>query len=110
MSERQLALTLEDIASLVTILRRNGYEVKARGYDAAPAVDAVSLTRREVEVLEHLRRHGTAKEAARELGISVHTVNRHRENICGRLGLAGRMDAICWACTRGLLDIFDPSE
>ncbi len=46
-----------------------------------------SLTNREREMLEHLVRGQSTKEAARSLNISPRTAERHRQNIMHKMGL-----------------------
>lgn len=63
----------------------------ARGAEiAAMLVDAYGLTRRQREVLGLLLLGRSTAEAARELGISEHTVNDHRKAIYSRVGVGSR--------------------
>ena len=59
--------------------------------DAAPPiadeVAASALTAREIDVLEAMAKGLGCKDIARTLGISEHTVRKHRENILRKLGL-----------------------
>jgi DNA-binding CsgD family transcriptional regulator len=60
-----------------------------------PASDAAlrstfGLTRREIEVTRMLERGLTSAEIARELGITVHTAERHTEHVMGKLGVRTR--------------------
>jgi LuxR family maltose regulon positive regulatory protein len=61
------------------------------------------LSRRELEVLEGLARRLSNKEIAQELAVSPATVKRHVSNVCGKLGAAGRREAVRQAWTLGLL-------
>jgi DNA-binding NarL/FixJ family response regulator len=54
----------------------------------------ISLTPREGEVLRLIRRGLSNKEIARELVLSVATVKHHVHNILGKLGVAGRGQAM----------------
>jgi two-component system response regulator NreC len=61
------------------------------------------LTEREREVL-HLTAEGlTARQVGRRLGISPHTVSRHRANIMEKLGLRNRTELIRYALERRLI-------
>ena len=61
------------------------------------------LTAREVEVLRHLAGGRTNTQIARELFVSVRTVERHVANIYAKIGSRGRARATAYALTRGLL-------
>ena len=52
------------------------------------------LTQREREVLRLTAEGKIAKEVAQVLGISEHTVNRHRANLMEKLGLHGKADLV----------------
>jgi DNA-binding NarL/FixJ family response regulator len=51
------------------------------------------LTRREVEVLEHLRTGASDKEIANALGISRSTASKHVENILKKMKVTNRTAA-----------------
>jgi ATP/maltotriose-dependent transcriptional regulator MalT len=61
------------------------------------------LTQRETEVLRMVAAGNTNKEIARQLVLSVATVERHLANIYGKIGARGRAEATMFAITRGLL-------
>ncbi len=75
--------------------------------DAAPAVDEVEckLTPREREVLSLIAEGLTNPQIAPQLGISVKTVDRHRENIMRKLNLHSRVELVKFAIRRGLIDL-----
>lgn len=50
----------------------------------------------EVRVLELVERGNTNKEGARKLGNSSRTIQTHRNNICKKLGVKGRLGLIKW--------------
>jgi DNA-binding NarL/FixJ family response regulator len=69
-------------------------EVEALLPDGSPqrnasALDLASLTPREREILELVGRGCSSRHIAALLVISQHTVETHRRNICGKLGLSG---------------------
>jgi DNA-binding NarL/FixJ family response regulator len=82
------------------VLRAAGYERLGRR-TSAPA----GLTDRECEVLRHLARGGTLKAIARELGLSVKTIDRHAQNIYAKCGVRTRAAATLFAVEHGLLDM-----
>ena len=58
------------------------------------AGDVSALTDRELEVLELLGHASTTREAAQRLGLSVKTVDTHRENIKAKLGLGNNSELL----------------
>jgi DNA-binding CsgD family transcriptional regulator/pimeloyl-ACP methyl ester carboxylesterase len=67
------------------------------------ATDPSGLTPRELEVLRLVAGGGTNSEIALELGLSVHTVERHAANLYRKVGARGRADATAYAVRRGLV-------
>ena len=61
------------------------------------------LTPREVQVLKLIAEAYTSKEIAKELVISVKTVERHRQNILVKLGMSDRVELTRYAIRRGLI-------
>jgi two-component system, NarL family, response regulator NreC len=61
------------------------------------------LTRRELEVLRLLVRGNTNRQIAELLGLSVRTVENHRANLMGKLGLASRVELVDYAEENDLL-------
>lgn len=66
------------------------------------AVDA--LTPREIDVLRLLVKGNTNRQAAGLLGISVRTVENHRANLMGKLGLTSRVELVSYAEEHDLLE------
>jgi DNA-binding NarL/FixJ family response regulator len=62
------------------------------------------LTSRELQVLKLIAESQTSKEIARELVISVKTVERHRQNILDKLGMSDRVELTRYAIRRGLIE------
>jgi two-component system response regulator NreC len=69
----------------------------------APAGAQESLTPRETDVLRLIVRGYTNRQAAEELGLSVRTVETHRANLMGKLGLKSRVELVRWAADNDLL-------
>ena len=61
------------------------------------------LTPRELQVLKLIAEAHTSKEIAKELFISVKTVERHRANILDKLGMTDRVELTRYAIRRGLI-------
>ena len=61
------------------------------------------LTKREMEILEYIDRGMYSKEISERLSISIHTVNRHRQNILEKTNAGNTREAINYARKLGLL-------
>jgi DNA-binding NarL/FixJ family response regulator len=61
------------------------------------------LTPRELDVLRLLAKGNTNRQIADLLGISVRTVENHRANLMGKLGLVSRVELVNYAEEHGLL-------
>jgi two-component system response regulator NreC len=62
------------------------------------------LTPREVEVLHLIALGYTNGQIAKELSLSVRTVESHRANLMGKLNLRSRVELVRYATDHGLLD------
>ncbi|HKF39286.1 MAG TPA: LuxR C-terminal-related transcriptional regulator, partial [Ktedonobacteraceae bacterium] len=86
---------------VATLLEASG-ETTATAHDpislrSSPLLEA--LTRREREVLRLLMDGASNREIAQQLVLSVNTVKKHVLNICGKLGVKSRAQAIAQART-----------
>jgi two-component system response regulator NreC len=63
-----------------------------------------SLTPRETEVLTFIVQGYTNRQIGEVLNISVRTVEGHRANLSGKLGLQSRVDLVRYAREHGLID------
>lgn len=77
----------------------NNYIRRAKNRNQAD--DLELLTSREREVLQPLAEGCSNQEIARQLGISVKTVERHRSNMMTKLGLSNKTDLIRYAFSKG---------
>jgi DNA-binding NarL/FixJ family response regulator len=64
---------------------------------ARPLAHDTQLTTRESEVLQHIANGQSNKQIARELALSVRTVETHRLNIKRKLGIEGQAELIKFA-------------
>lgn len=64
---------------------------------------ATVLTRREVDVARLLAKGNTNRQIAELLGISIRTVESHRANLMGKLGLSSRVELVTYAEEHDLL-------
>jgi DNA-binding NarL/FixJ family response regulator len=67
-------------------------------------VPATVLTPREDEVIKLIAEGYSSKEIAEALTISLKTVERHRSNILGKLGMRDRTDLTRYAIRAGLVE------
>jgi DNA-binding NarL/FixJ family response regulator len=86
-------------SAIATLVR--DFLARAREGDAAPVNP---LTPRELQVLKLVAEAHTNDEIAELLGISRKTVERHRENLMGKLGMRDRVDLTRYAIRRGLVE------
>ncbi len=64
----------------------------------------VSLTKREVEILKLVNEGMLSKEISDRLSISIHTVNRHRQNILEKMNADNVLEAINYGRRLGLIN------
>ncbi len=86
--------------SAIAALVRDFLE-RARSGDATPADP---LTPRELQVLKLIAEAHTNDQIAELLTISRKTVERHRENLMGKLGMRDRVELTRYAIRRGLVE------
>jgi len=61
------------------------------------------LTKRELEILKLVNEGMLSKEISNQLSISIHTVNRHRQNIMEKMNVDNVMEAINYSRKLGLI-------
>ncbi len=66
-------------------------------------VSPEDLTRREIDVLRLLAKGNTNREIGELLGLSVRTVENHRANLLGKLGVASRAEIVSFAAEHDLV-------
>jgi LuxR family maltose regulon positive regulatory protein len=111
--EGYIRLFVDEGSPMLTLLRRAHARSRVPGYvatllsafgeqfisefpstSARPGALAEPLTEREREVLGLLLEGASNREIARRLVVSVNTVKRHIYNLCGKLGVQSRAQAI----------------
>ena len=94
-------LKTEDASALVSALRT----IADGGYHVSPELASVferddethePLTPREIEIAKGVGRGLASKRIGHDLGISEHTVRKHRENIARKLGLHNTAQLVAW--------------
>lgn len=89
----------EDIVQAIETVRRGGiyYSAALAGRLGGPLPQPDLLTLREREVLKHIANGESNKQIARELDLSVRTVETHRLNIKRKLAIDGQAELIKFA-------------
>jgi DNA-binding NarL/FixJ family response regulator len=64
--------------------------------------DSDALTKRELDVLKLIVSGHANRQIADELALSIRTVESHRANLMGKLGLESRADLVRWAADHKL--------
>ena len=73
------------------------------GIKAKPDFSVEPLSPREVDILKLIVDGYTNRQMGDELGISIRTVEGHRANIYGKLGLHSRVELVRYAKDKGLM-------
>jgi two-component system response regulator NreC len=73
------------------------------GEPPASSGEGVPLTRREVDILRMLAKGYTNRQIGEEIGLSVRTVEGHRANVMGKLGVSSRVELVAFAAKHGLI-------
>ena len=95
----------ELIAAIHRIAAGSGYvspEIKALMENDPPVT---GLTGRQTEILQSLTRGLTNKDIAKQLGLSIRSVEDHVDRILERIGAANRAEAVAIALRKHLLKI-----
>jgi DNA-binding NarL/FixJ family response regulator len=64
----------------------------------------VKLTSREQEILQRVAEGAANKEVAADLGISVKTVEKHRQSVMNKLGLHDTAGLVRYAIAAGVIE------
>jgi len=103
----------EDLIHAIRVVSRGDLYIhpamtRALFNDAAvpPKVSEIeTLTLREIEVLQLLAKGYTNRQIAEHLSLSPRTVEGHRSNVSGKLGLHSRVELVEYAEKHGLLKV-----
>lgn len=87
------------VASLIASFVLEGEDSKSR----PPTETDIDLTAREMEILRLVTSGLRSKEIAQQLGLSVHTIERHVSNTYRKIGAHGRADAASYAIKHNLV-------
>ena len=100
----------ELIGAIRSVVRGEAYlhpdvlkKVLGRMQGQSQQAQPVSLTRRELEVLEWMATPNTYRQIARQLSVSEETIRSHAKNILEKLGQPNRAQAVLFAMRAGLI-------
>jgi len=82
---------------------------KSMGRGNRPSKGGVSLTSREREVLQLVAEGMGNKQTAAELGISIKTVEKHRQHLMSKLGIHDTAGLTRYAISAGIIETRRPS-
>ena len=77
---------------------------KSRGRDKAPKKKKIRLSSREAEVLQLIAEGKTNRKIATELGISIKTVEKHRQHLMKKLNIHHTAGLIRYAISAGVIE------
>jgi DNA-binding CsgD family transcriptional regulator len=98
----QVDAALRAVAAGLSVRSPSGQN---RNFGSLPEVSSVLLTPREIEVLAAIGNGLSNKAAARQLGISPHTVKFHIESLFRKLGAASRAEAVAKGLKRQIVEL-----
>jgi DNA-binding NarL/FixJ family response regulator len=97
----------DDTEELVGALRRVAHGEQhvstrmAAAFEPAGGQGDTELTRREIEILHEIARGRSSEQIATQLGISIGTARKHRENMMRKLGLHNAAEVTAYALKKG---------
>ncbi len=77
---------------------------KPRGRDGTPKANGSHLTSREAEVLQLVAEGSANKQVAAELGISIKTVEKHRQHVMDKLNIHETAGLTRYALAQGIIE------
>lgn len=75
----------------------------SEGEDPIHTCEPISISERELEILQHIAEGMTTKQIAEKLHLSFHTVMTHRKNMMAKLGLNNTAGLIIYAVKENLI-------
>ncbi|HEY5988549.1 MAG TPA: response regulator transcription factor [Streptosporangiaceae bacterium] len=103
---RKLVEAVRAVAAGTTVLEP-AMLTRLMAEPSASRAAASGLTERELAVLKLLVDGLHNKQVAKQLGISLRTVERHCDNIYDKLGVGSRTEAVVWAISSRLVSLND---
>ena len=88
--------------------RLEDLQEKSMGRGKRPRKGAARLSPREVEVLQLIAEGMANKETAGQLGISIKTVEKHRQNLMSKLGIHDTAGLTRYAISAGIIETSGP--
>jgi DNA-binding NarL/FixJ family response regulator len=88
-----------------SIVKRLGYDPgHPRDHDVGAKAGSIRLTSRETEILQLVAEGSANKQVALELGISIKTVEKHRQQLMTKLNIQGTAGLTRYAISLGVIE------
>tara|TARA_B100001105_G_scaffold24528_2_gene17281 strand:+ start:106 stop:732 length:627 start_codon:yes stop_codon:yes gene_type:complete len=90
----------DELIGAIFSVAAGGYYVSvelASVFERENSAEREPLSSRELDIAARVGRGMASKAIGRELGISEHTVRKHRENIARKLGLRNAAELVAWS-------------
>jgi DNA-binding NarL/FixJ family response regulator len=94
----------ERFFSQAIVKRMTGFQDKARSRDGVLKANATRLTSREAEVLQLVAEGSANKQVAAKLGISIKTVEKHRQHLMDKLNIHDTSGLTRYAISAGVIE------
>lgn len=105
LSEAIQAVAKGKLFFIPTTAERRGVSSKqARGRDGLVKADRIRLTSRESEVLQLVAEGSANKQVAAQLGISIKTVEKHRQHLMDKLNIHDTAGLTRYAISTGVIE------
>jgi len=88
----------------ISKILRDRQRTSPRGATGRPNKSASKLTSREVEILQLIAEGMANKQSAAELGISIKTVEKHRQSLMNKLNVHDTAGLTRYAITNGIIE------
>jgi len=103
-SIRQVVKSASFVGPYVSRRLRERQEAVPRGAGGRKKKEGVSLTSREVEILQLIAEGKANKQTAAELGISIKTVEKHRQHLMRKLDIHDTAGLTRYAIAAGIIE------
>ncbi|MEM7162410.1 MAG: response regulator transcription factor [Bacteroidota bacterium] len=98
---------------ILDAIQRNSINTEELIVEGDLSCDPIILSKREEEILRFIAEGYTNPEIADKLFLSSHTINTHRRNIMGKLGVKNTVGMVMYAVREGLVNpnkfLFSPN-
>ncbi len=82
--------------TILSTIRKEGIDIQSLG-EMELSCEAIVLSEREIEIITMIAEGWTNKQISEKLFLSNHTINTHRKNIMGKLGVKNTAGIVMYA-------------